>query len=256
MVYLLSKYNDYRSKDRQALKGKEFEDSLDFKFRDWLTTPLLWERIKILFLGIYESSFKYLKSLRRINIKLSLGYNDLKEIDVLRLVANSILSNYEQLRWDYWPIGVVRFAFSFLMIFIFYYFSGIHSVVEEAKVNSELVYLLPTQGFHYVDEVALRDLKVTSPDAYTEILFKQALVEANLEAEAGLALDSIPDAAKADSLTSSFLCAKSTVLASSTACRLYGDRNWDEDWRGPIRNTLLRVDWTIFLLYEKDFLLR
>lgn len=135
--------------------------------------------------SLYQKFTCYATSLRRICIRINLGYDDLKEVDVLRLVARSIYLKYAALRWDFFPAGLLRFLTLFLLASLFYYLPPIHQANQNIK-TSALAEFFPSQGFDLIpidsiasaptsigiemDTLSLDTLKFTSLETYLDTL--------------------------------------------------------------------------------------
>lgn len=82
---------------------------------------------------------------RRICIRISLGYNDLKEIDVLRIVARSLHLKYDLFRWDYFPAGFIRFIVLIVLTWLIYSSLQLNNLNDSIETNTTFGNYFPTQ---------------------------------------------------------------------------------------------------------------
>ena len=241
LFYLFDKYNYYRAWSRTRSSERDLKQSDLRLTRENFIYDMLTS-LKAFYIGLYTFVSSYFQSLRRISIRLNLGYNELKEIDVLRLVANNIQANYDRLRWDFWPIGFLRFIFSIALVYIFFYYSGIHPVIEEAKTSSLFTHFFPSQGFAHVENAMISQISFEDSQTYTNHLFLATHQDHSAWTEAGH-LSVNPD------VPANFICRDSQV-SHTPRCQMYGALELTK-WQARLRAVTIRVDWMVFLMYDR-----
>lgn len=111
---------------------------------------------------------------RHTHIRINLGYDDLKEIDILKLVARGIEIRYQQLVRKITFNSLGRFVAVFLIVGVFYHYKPIYKIHEAMKRDLRIVYFFPSQGASLLqNRFSFRDWdwsneKWLDPDAYLE----------------------------------------------------------------------------------------
>lgn len=109
--------------------------------------------------GIDTTVKKYINYSHRYYIRVNLGYDELKEIDILRLIAKSITTKYEEARRFRFPISypglswrVVKLIVVFVIAQTVYTSSPIRGLNQSLKEESHFISVFPSQGAHFLDD--------------------------------------------------------------------------------------------------------
>lgn len=138
---LVVAYNKKYIKDERSKNPVNKKDDSETKKKKPL--PRYFENIK-------ERIKSYVNYSNQVHIQINLGYENLKEIDILRLVAKGILVNYEKkIKTFAFPELPWRFGKFIIILFILgttYYFNPIYKINQEIKRDINIVYWFPTQS--------------------------------------------------------------------------------------------------------------
>ncbi|MCD4698811.1 MAG: ATP-binding protein [Bacteroidales bacterium] len=143
VLLLVSIYYYYKKQKVISRKNEE----LDIKTED---------KTKIYFFKLFiEPIKKYFNYSSNIFIKINLGYDDLKEIDILRLIARNIKTKYNALNKSFRKNFFWRF-FIFISLYIIigfiYYQPNIYRANIQIKNELSIYKYLPSQIPEYLDD--------------------------------------------------------------------------------------------------------
>ncbi len=114
------------------------------------------------FRRIFVNAVRRLDFGNKVTIEISLSQDDLKEIDILKLLAKNVYTQYKQLRNRIFaPNRILLPLISFLAIFfsvgsLFYYISG-YNRINEFRYNSLIIQLFPSQALLPFDTKKLEE---------------------------------------------------------------------------------------------------
>jgi hypothetical protein len=112
---------------------------------------LIWSVIKRKIKNFFNYS-------RRVYIKLNLGYDDLREIDILRLISRNIEREYKKFmskRSKKWPFLLFQFIFFYLLAGISYYYTPIFKMTNDLKETIGIIEYLPSQSEEILEQKIL-----------------------------------------------------------------------------------------------------
>lgn len=140
----LSGHEAFRKKDEPNYMGQVNEYKSTLKQR----TNIYFRFVKNIPRRVIESISGFINYAGKIYIKVNLGYDDLKEIDILKLIARSIKINYEANFRLFGKLKIWNF-FSLLLIWLvtvfIYYQSPIYNANQVFKNQVGAYYFLPSQ---------------------------------------------------------------------------------------------------------------
>lgn len=91
---------------------------------------------------------------RRVYIRINLGYEKLREVDILRLIARSIQEHYESPRrkgfWHYFYKFAI-FMLLFIIVGTLYYSGPIYDLNQNFKRETELFKYFPSQNIYFLE---------------------------------------------------------------------------------------------------------
>ena len=90
----------------------------------------------------------YFSFVNHIHLKINLGYDDLKEIDILRMISRKMETAYiEFIRTSKrnWGWKLVKVLLIYLLVLIFYYNDSIYQETQKLKYQFHIVYFFPSQ---------------------------------------------------------------------------------------------------------------
>ena len=115
---------------------------------------------------IWHSLKKYISYSQRIYIRINLGHENLKEIDILQLIARNLIKNYERVARAFIPYSflnllwkVLKFVLILLVVGTIYYSLPIYKVVNDFKKESGFLNYFPTQGLVLSENDARKEIK-------------------------------------------------------------------------------------------------
>jgi hypothetical protein len=85
---------------------------------------------------------------KRIYIRINLGYDDLREIDILRLISRSILNEYKKFRKSHirnLPSTLTKFVLLYFLVGLVFYYTPIYTLNQELKNQSSFSEFFPSQ---------------------------------------------------------------------------------------------------------------
>ena len=125
---------------------KERKDKKNNKLKDMGTTSLI-NNIMELFYYLRSEIKRYLNYSRKLYIKINFSYDDLKEIDILRLIARSVKNEYAHnfRPWRKLLISIVTVLLLYIFIGIIYYYTPIYNSTNEIKKELNVYMLFPSQ---------------------------------------------------------------------------------------------------------------
>ena len=114
--------------------------------RDMSFNKIVKEFVKLLF---YDTIKNYIVFSSRIFIRLNFGYDDLKEIDVLKLITRSITKQFKS--WQSALLKnfgwfLIKFVIIYIVINVFYYSAPFYSLHKQFENNIGLYKFFPSQG--------------------------------------------------------------------------------------------------------------
>ncbi len=98
-----------------------------------------------------EKIKKYFNGVRRIPIRVNLGYDDLQEIDILRLVAHGIQDQYKLLRSKLAILSVLKYFALYIFVSALFFSHGFHDLSKSILLESGLIRYFPSQVLNLVD---------------------------------------------------------------------------------------------------------
>lgn len=122
-----------------------------------LNRKKFWDKLWTGFIGpvFLYPIINYINYSRKIFIKINLGYDDLKELDILRLVARNIMTKYINLHKSYrknliWRIFIITFIYIF--VGVLYYDSTIYNINSQLKKEISIYDYLPSQRPFFLND--------------------------------------------------------------------------------------------------------
>ncbi|MCX6155246.1 MAG: ATP-binding protein [Candidatus Kapabacteria bacterium] len=105
--------------------------------------------------SIFDSTKKFLHNVRTIYIKINLSYDNLKEIDVLKLISSGLLTKYRDwhrsFRIVFFPL-VYSTVFGISFFSYFFYFNSIYRASYAIKQLSDFYFYFPSQGSFFIED--------------------------------------------------------------------------------------------------------
>ncbi len=113
---------------------------------------VIWRNIKYIFIDVLSPFIKkYINYNHRVCVKINLGHENLREIDILRLIAKSVISTFNdfskfKLRIPLPDVSSTFFNAVIIYTFlsIFYYNAPLNNINNELKAHSSLLKYFPT----------------------------------------------------------------------------------------------------------------
>ena len=114
---------------------------------------------------IYERIRNYFNYSMRVYIKINLGYDDLKDIDILRLIARNVEKEYRNFSRAHLKTllyGFFKFIFIFILVGVVYFYEPVYDLNQTFKEQMKIVEYFPSQAQMSPDEKKMYEEQIDS----------------------------------------------------------------------------------------------
>ena len=103
------------------------------------------------FKRIFVNAILRIDNGNKATIEISLSQDDLKEIDILKLLAKNIYTGYRQVRNRLFApnriiFPIIKFGTVYLIIGLLYYYKPIYNKINNFRLHSQIIQYVPSQG--------------------------------------------------------------------------------------------------------------